>query len=75
MKEIKKQIKEKSFYKVYLLTGDEPYLILQAKHMLKNGMIREGDTMNYAEFTDAKVDINRNWHLPIRSLAKNVFCF
>jgi DNA polymerase-3 subunit delta len=58
MKEIKKQIKEKSFYKVYLLTGDEPYLILQAKHMLKNGMIREGDTMNYAEFTDAKVDIN-----------------
>lgn len=51
MKEIKKQIKEKSFYKVYLLTGDEPYLILQAKHMLKNGMIREGDTMNYAEFT------------------------
>ena len=25
MKEIKKQIKEKSFYKVYLLTGDEPY--------------------------------------------------
>ena len=26
--------------------------------MLKNGMIREGDTMNYAEFTDAKVDIN-----------------
>ena len=44
MKEIKKQIKEKSFYKVYLLTGDEPYLILQAKHMLKNGMIREGDT-------------------------------
>ena len=58
MKEIKKQIKEKSFYKVYLLTGDEPYLVLQAKHMLKNGMIREGDTMNYAEFTDAKVDIN-----------------
>ena len=58
MKEIKKLIKEKSFYKVYLLTGDEPYLILHAKHMLKNGMIREGDTMNYAEFTDAKVDIN-----------------
>ncbi len=58
MKEIKRQIKEKSFYKVYLLTGDEPYLVLQAKHMLKNAMIKEGDTMNYAEFTDAKVDIN-----------------
>ena len=58
MKEIRRQIKEKSFYKVYLLTGDEPYLVLQAKHMLKNAMIKEGDTMNYAEFTDAKVDIN-----------------
>ena len=48
MKELTKQIKEKSFHKVYLLTGDEPYLVLQAKHMLKNAMIKEGDTMNYA---------------------------
>ena len=44
MKELTKQIKEKSFHKVYLLTGDEPYLVLQAKHMLKNAMIKEGDT-------------------------------
>ena len=51
MKELTKQIKEKSFHKVYLLTGDEPYLVLQAKHMLKNAMIKEGDTMNYAAFT------------------------
>ena len=50
MKELTKQIKEKSFHKVYLLTGDEPYLVLQAKHMLKNEMIKEGDTMNYAAF-------------------------
>lgn len=58
MKEIKRQIKEKSFYKVYLLTGDEPYLVLQAKHMLKKAMVKEGDTMNYAAFTDGKADIN-----------------
>ena len=58
MKEIKRQIKERSFYKVYLLTGDEPYLVLQAKHMLKKAMVKEGDTMNYAAFTDGKVDIN-----------------
>ena len=45
MKELTKQIKEKSFHKVYLLTGDEPYLVLQAKHMLKNAMIKEGDTL------------------------------
>ena len=58
MKEIKRQIKEKSFYKVYLLTGDEPYLVLQARHMLKKAMVKEGDAMNYAAFTDGKVDIN-----------------
>ena len=58
MKELTKQIKEKSFHKVYLLTGDEPYLVLQAKHMLKNAMIKEGDTMNYAAFTDGKIDLN-----------------
>lgn len=58
MKEIKKQIKDRAFHKVYLLTGDEPYLILQAKHMLTNAMIKEGDTMNYAAFTDGKVDMN-----------------
>ena len=44
--------------------------------MLKNGMIREGDTMNYAEFTDAKVDINTLQELAFYLsvlLAKNVF--
>ncbi len=57
MKEIKRHIKEKSFARVYLLTGDEPYLILQAKHMLKNAMVPEGDEMNYASFADDKVDL------------------
>ena len=58
MKELTKQIKEKSFHKVYLLTGDEPYLVLQAKHMLKNAMIKEGDTMHYVPFSDDKKYLN-----------------
>jgi DNA polymerase-3 subunit delta len=74
MKELTKQIKEKSFHKVYLLTGDEPYLVLQAKHMLKNAMIKEGDTMNYAAFTDGKIDC-RNLHLPIRFSVRSDFFF
>ena len=77
MKELTKQIKEKSFHKVYLLTGDEPYLVLQAKHMLKNAMIKEGDTMNYAAFTDGKIDLNtlQELHLPIRFSVRSDFFF
>ncbi len=57
MKEISKNIKEKQFYKVYLLTGDEGYLILQAKQMLKNALVNEGDEMNYTAYEEAKVDL------------------
>ncbi len=59
MKEIKRQIKERSFYKVYLLTGDENYLLMQAKQMLKAAMIKEGDEMNYTLFEDSKVDMQQ----------------
>lgn len=59
MKEIKRQIKERSFYKVYLLTGDENYLLMQAKQMLKAAMIKEGDEMNCTLFEDSKVDMQQ----------------
>lgn len=59
MKEIKRQIKERSFYKVYLLTGDENYLLMQAKQMLKAAMIKEGDEMNCTLFEDSKVNMQQ----------------
>lgn len=59
MKEIKRQIKEQQFYKVYLLTGDESYLILQAKNLLKNALVADGDEMNYAVFEESKVDLDQ----------------
>ena len=59
MKEIKRQIKERSFYKVYLLTGDENYLLMQAKQMLKAAMIKEGDEKNCTLFEDSKVDMQQ----------------
>ena len=43
MKEIRRQIKERSFYKVYLLTGDENYLVMQARHLLKEALVADGD--------------------------------
>ena len=46
MKEIRRQIKEREFHKVYLLTGDESYLILQAKQLLLHALVADGDEMN-----------------------------
>lgn len=56
MKEIRQQIKEKNFYRVYLLTGDEEYLVQQARHLLKNAMVAEEDEMNYSLYEDSKID-------------------
>ena len=50
MKEIRRQIKEKQYHKVYLLTGDEEYLVGQAKNMLKNALVKDGDEMNCTLF-------------------------
>ncbi|MDO4976391.1 MAG: DNA polymerase III subunit delta [Eubacteriales bacterium] len=57
MKEITKNIKEKQFHKVYLITGDEDYLIFQARQMLKNALVAEGDEMNFTLFEETKVDL------------------
>ena len=59
MKEIRRQIKEKEFHKVYLLTGDESYLILQAKELLTHALVAEGDEMNYAVFEESKIDLQQ----------------
>lgn len=59
MKEIRRQIKEQDFQRVYLLTGDENYLILQTKELLVHAMVAEGDEMNYAVFEDSKIDLQQ----------------
>lgn len=56
MKEIRKNIKEKQFHKVYLLTGDEEYLLVQAKNLLCHALVREGDEMNCIIFENSKID-------------------
>lgn len=59
MKEIRRQIKEQEFHKVYLLTGDESYLILQAKELLIHALVAEGDEMNYTVFEESKIDMQQ----------------
>lgn len=58
MKEIRKQIKERQFHKVYLLTGDEEYLLIQAKQQLRAALVMEGDNMNYRLYEENKFDLN-----------------
>ena len=57
MKEISKNIKEGQFHKVYLLTGDEGYLIFQASQMLRSALLHEGDEMNFTRYEESKIDL------------------
>lgn len=51
MKRINEDIKQKQFKRVYLLFGEENYLKLQYRDKLKQALMSEEDTMNYAHFS------------------------
>ncbi|MBR4767831.1 MAG: DNA polymerase III subunit delta [Lachnospiraceae bacterium] len=55
MKKILNDIKTKTFERVYLLTGDEPYLISFLSEKLKEALAGQ-DTMNVLEMTAETVD-------------------
>ncbi|NBH83613.1 DNA polymerase III subunit delta [bacterium C-53] len=50
MKSIDQDIKSGEFSRIYLLYGEEAYLRRSYKNKLKNALVSEGDTMNYAYF-------------------------
>ncbi len=56
MRNINDHIKKKSFCRVYLLCGDEPYLRRQCRDKLVSAMIPEGDAMNLARFDGKGID-------------------
>lgn len=49
MQTLNQDIKEKSFKKIYLLYGDEPFLVGSYKKKLREA-ITGGDTMNFNYF-------------------------
>ena len=59
MKEIAKNIKDRQFHKVYLLTGDEGYLIYRAGKMLKDALVHPDDEMNYTRYEEGKIDLSQ----------------
>lgn len=50
MKQLKEDIKNRSFHPVYLLYGEESYLVRQYREQLKQAVLDGGDEMNYTYF-------------------------
>ncbi|MBQ4473222.1 MAG: DNA polymerase III subunit delta [Lachnospiraceae bacterium] len=56
MKTLLNHIKNRTFARVYLLTGSEDYLRNQYKNRLRDAMIDPSDTMNYSHFEGKNID-------------------
>ena len=56
MKELKRQIKERQFARVYLLYGEESYLRNYYSKLLMEAVTQE-DTMNSATFSESDIDL------------------
>lgn len=57
MKQLKEDIKGRSFHPVYLLYGEERYLVRQYKELLKQAVLDGGDEMNYTGFEGSGVNL------------------
>lgn len=57
MKTIDNDIKRQEFKKVYLLYGEERYLIRQYRDKLKNAMASPDDTMNFSSFEGDDINV------------------
>ena len=57
MKTIDNDIKRQEFKKVYLLYGEERYLIRQYRDKLKNSMASPDDTMNFSNFEGDDINV------------------
>lgn len=58
MKSIDNDIKTGEYKKVYLLYGEESYLIRQYRDKLLKALVPEGDTMNFSAFEGKEVSAN-----------------
>lgn len=56
MKTINEDMKQGKFHQIYLLCGEEAYLKKQYKYKIKEALIPDGDTMNYAYYEGKGID-------------------
>ncbi|MBQ0028450.1 MAG: DNA polymerase III subunit delta [Lachnospiraceae bacterium] len=57
MQTIKQDIANKTFKQIYLLYGEEAYLRVQYKNNLKDALVPEDDTMNFAYYEGKDINI------------------
>lgn len=57
MKVINEHIKKGEFLPVYLIYGEEKYLVRQFRDKLKKAMLGDGDVMNLSEFEGKEVNV------------------
>jgi len=57
MKQLKEDIQNRSFHPVYLLYGEESYLVRQYREQLKQAVLDGGDEMNYTVFEGSGVSL------------------
>ena len=58
MNSIDEDIKNGSFARVYLLTGEEAYLRLQYRNKLKSKLCKPGDSLNVVSYSGKNVPVN-----------------
>ncbi|MCI9100766.1 MAG: DNA polymerase III subunit delta [Lachnospiraceae bacterium] len=59
MKELQREIQTGDFRQVYLLYGEERFLVQQYKHRLVEALNPDGDTMNMASYEGKQIDIGQ----------------
>ena len=57
LQQLKKELEEGTFRKLYLLYGSERYLIRQYRDTLIKKLVNDGDSMNFSTYRGAAVDI------------------
>ncbi len=58
MKTVRSHIDERTFSQVYLLFGEESYLVNQYRDMLIHALVNEGDTMNFTSYNADSFSVN-----------------
>ena len=58
MENIKEDLKSGNFRHVYLLYGDEPYLIRQYRDRLIKALVNDGDTLNFSRFEGKNISVS-----------------
>lgn len=56
MKELEQDIKNHAFHPVYLLYGEEAYLIKEYRNQLKKALLEDGEEMNYSYVSGKHLD-------------------